>query len=564
VTKTAKKSNHGGPLPPELESQPFLDSLPELDAPLAARRLRERLEALTRVETDPATRYTALAALESRVASVTATLAGRQLTLSLPVSGRALEELDSIRQLQQTLARAWLRVVHELPDKGAQQLPRRERELQGSARIHALRTLTDVLLSSYRYYREPPKGLWHDIHQAYWRGVYPEAAGKPRHSEEVQAAAMYARALLLGLCGAEQLPYRAIDRVALSLDRDWKLDSLIMEQSTGKASERSKGMFLIDPASDRPAAPAYSGIRALPTDQILDTGALVQQLRERFENLVRNLTNRVEDGKLPPDFGELEMLRSLIRKWGGQTLRRQVRTPIRTSGEILGGLSRIYQTFSADDRSGDSGREIVLSAADVLQTPFQQERPPLSPAPARWIDVSLEDQSDEGLRIRIQRQTGTYVTVGDLVCTRHTRTADGAEIGVIVRARAIAPDDAEFGIHRLGVGKDTALVYLVGNDKTPGDIENLGTPFRALVLRRSKTQSELIIADKGLYRPGATLWATWGGEIRIIRAGTLFLSTRNFDAFAFSSTVSAGHPDDLFAKPGRRSSGPGGDQDAII
>lgn len=562
MARTKDKSDTGGAPSPETETQTFLESLPELDAPLAARRLRDWLENLPRSHADPAALYAALNTIDSRVAAVATTLGGRHVTLSLPLSGRILEELEAIRQLHLAHARAWLHVVHSLPDKGAKPLARRDRELQAQARLRALRALTDVLLSSYRYYRDIPKGVWRDIHQAYWRGVYADAVGKPRYPEEKEAQAEYTRALLLGLCGAGQLPYRAIDQVALALARDWKPEALIKGQSVIGDSDSPRGRFLIDAASDRPATPVLSGVRARPTDQILVTAPLITQLRERFEHLVRSLSGDADTGRLPPDFGELEMLRTLIGKWSGGALRRQKRTPARTPGKVVGGLSRIYQTFST--AGNETEAEIVLSTAETLLNPFRQITHSSLPPQPQWMEISLEDQSDEGLCIRVPRQTGAYLAVGDLICTRHAERAAGAEIGVIARARALGADEVEFGIRKLGVARDTARIYLVGKDASPGDTENLGMPFRALVLDRTKTRPEMIVADKGLYRPGATLWATWSSEVHIVRADALFLSTRNFDAFTYATAVSAAHVGGLFAKPIKRSSGTGGDQETVI
>jgi hypothetical protein len=485
------------------------------------------------------------------------------MILELPVSGHQLEALEELRQLHRAHARAWLRIVLGFPEKGAQQLPRQQRQLQGTARVHALRALTDVLLSSIRYYRDVPRGLWSDIHRAYWHGVYPDAAGKPRHAEEIEAEAAYARALLLGLCGAGQLPYRAIDQVAANLGREWKLEPPMIRppRDAGASAGRRAGQFLIDPLSDKPATPFLPGIRPRPSDQILETSALIRQLRARFQNLVKDLSRPVERGRLPPDFGELELLRSLMSRWSGGALRRQPRSASRSATMILGGLRRIYRSFTA--HVNDQGPpEIVLSAADAPLATFGNSVP--FPPSEQWVQIALEDHSEEGKRIRVRRNTDSSLTVGDLVCVGHPERLEGADIGVIVRARVLAADEVEFGIRRLGTGKTPARIHLVRDDPSPGAVEPLGTPFCALVLERAPAGAELIVADKGVYRPGATLCLVAGEDTRVVRGGVLLLSTRNFDAFDYTSTAVSVSGQGLVAKPMPRSPGTGGDQDAII
>ncbi|RMD79883.1 MAG: hypothetical protein D6809_02545 [Gammaproteobacteria bacterium] len=384
--------------------QAWKAALPLGDPARTARELLALLQPANRTRMGPARRLALLAALHPVLADVLQPLASRYARAPLPLSARAEEAAQLVACLLEETACGYKRALLDLAEEPPQEEGHLDRLVQ--ALYHATDTLGLRLLQAYTLYREPPAGVWGELHRLY---RYAEAQGLqgravPRleggGARSVDHA--YRRALLLALSRPYHLMQGEPQQLYGELDR-WAA-ACRLYPATGAGVP--KGAFYVDLEGEEPPAYALQGGPAGPGVRLLEVGAAVALVEERLEEVQQAYRN--ESGQLSLAGRRLrDMLQRVAKAWALRPERLAVRCVHPGEVELVTGLRACHHFASGQAPFFPEESEIQLQHRN------REEQGGLSLVPedaTPW----LAEQEQQRIRSGVVRPRTSQFATGDL------------------------------------------------------------------------------------------------------------------------------------------------------
>lgn len=477
--------------------------------------------------------------------------------LSLPLPAAAIALSEALGDLYVQLCNGYKFIVLESADNP---LPILKTSKLATACYSALHYVSKVLEIAYRGYHPYPPGVWYEIHQLYSFAVSEGIADRPvrclerlnESSDNTQNA--YVRVLLLHLCDPYQLPNNAIAQVQ-SILTEWGEMATINTHPT--RTERTC-MFLIDFEFDKPGLPFLSHSKFDDSGQhaILNTAPLVSALNSHIDQRLMSANGKwVDAGDSQNDLATIELLRSLIVKWGVQPVRSQGRIETNKPCDVISGINNVSlmindlvpyigdseteevhnvlaDQMSADHKSGNqtsadpAKKEVTGDNSLPDNHPLAEPKNVVTSMPRPKAEVwTVIDESVPGMQLELTRSERVQVSVGDLVGIRVRGESDtGWILGVIRWAKNNSSHNARIGILKLGWPALPARMAAPSEELVPVIL----LPGNAELGRR-----QTVVAPKGLYAPNSAMRLKMNDRMVDAIATNLIISTPAGDCFEF-------------------------------
>jgi len=310
------------PSPDAFDTRPakinaWLQGLPLGDTGECARRIYHALREINRLDISAKDRSRVLELLTPRILDIATSLSRHFTNQMLPIPEKNQKVAALCMELYNELAlgykilidRAWSKPLNFLSTK----------PMAGMI-YRSMYFLSQVLLTAYEIYSDPPRNTWLHIHQLYLYAednrltrIAPRDLNPKGVIPRARIGDLYVRIVMLGLLSPFRLRQTDTKKVVTALN-DW---SAHCEIHPADHYEEKTGHVLIKQNSD--CAPGYhfadNTINHVYT-RTLDTSALL----EHIGNLVLSQLSPVEQNTgiydLPPD-----VVRLLLLTWGGKSKR---------------------------------------------------------------------------------------------------------------------------------------------------------------------------------------------------------------------------------------------------
>jgi len=345
------------------------------------------------------------------------------LTLPLPASAASL--CEALGNLYIELANGYKSIVMEAADNP---VPVLKTSKLATVCHSALHYVSKVLEIAYQGYQPYPPGIWYEIHQLYCFAVSEGIDTHPvrclerldETTDNVRNA--YVRVLLLHLSDPYQLPNSAISQVQAILT-EWGEMAVINPKPIRQ--ERTC-MFLIDFEFDKPGIPFLSHSKFVADGQhaILNTAPLVSALNSHIDQRLMSSNKQWEDAEnTRSDLATIELLRSLIVKWGVQPVRSKGRIATNKPCDVVTGINNLSLMINdlvpyIDDSEKEQVRNVIdeqIPEGHPLAKPANVVTSMPRPATQVWTVV---DESVPGMQLELSRNERVQIAVGDLVGIR--------------------------------------------------------------------------------------------------------------------------------------------------
>lgn len=452
--------------------------------------------------------------------------------LSLPLPTSAITLSESLGDLYVQLSNGYKSIVLDSADNP---LPVLKTTKLAATCYSALHYVSKVLEIAYRGYRPYPPGVWYEIHQLYSfavsEGIERQAV---RCLEKLDDSSdnthnAYVRVLLLHLCDPYQLPNNAIVQVQSILSK-WGEMAVINPAPT--RSERTC-MFLIDFEFDKPGLPflSHSKFDANGQHAILNTASLVSALNSHIDQRLLSTDGKWADAEdSRSDLATIELLRSLIVKWGVQPVRSKGRIETNKPCDVISGINNI--SLMINDLVPYIGESEEKEVRTVIDENISDDHPLAAPKnvvtsmPRPKTEVwTVVDESVPGMQLELTRSERVQVAVGDLVGIRVRGDSDtGWILGVIRWAKNNSAHNARIGILKLGWPALPARMSAPSEELVPVIL----LPGNAELGRR-----QTVVAPKGLYSPNSPVRLKMNDRMVDATATNLIISTPVGDCFEF-------------------------------
>ena len=413
-----------------------------------------------------------------------------------------------------------------------------------------------LLFNAYQTYAPPPKGAWMGLHKLYafaaQHGLHELPTNQAPGSGRDTIEDTYKRILLLALVNPYQLSQDDIQRIYDSL-YFWA-PYCALTPMTPRTSSRS--MFAVNPESDDP--PAYYAYCTVESRQclLLDTRALVQQVRELVAN-----GNALA---YPPAITQLprDALKRMLLSWGSLSKRSFTRRGNSAQVKVTLGLSGTYKflvgrskpaaqssspsraTFSSQLVRAADGNGLYpgvwdLNDSNAVPSIYDQARgKSASKTPPNFVFANtganetsmafnITNESAGGYCLLWKQSTSGALLVGDMVCIHDSKT-NHCNICVIRWMKNVS-DKMVLGVEILSPCAQPTTVRIIHGDGARGD------PTESLLLPPvSAVKRPITLLTAPTLRGGDVLALDTPEGTRMIRLTHLQQSTRSFKQFQFA------------------------------
>lgn len=523
----------------EIELRPakvekWLQGLPLLNIADSGRQLHNNISAYNRLAIEPRVRLELLELYRYPIRQIAHELQKRYLGLPLPLSDKAKTTAEANRELHAEMAYGYKHLALTAGDVDPAALKPAARAEYALPIQRAISYLTDVLAITYTAYAPYPSGTWTEIHALYRCAEHlgiadieiPDPLNATRPASSIAAA--YKHALLLDLSDPYHLPARLTARCHQYLDRYASSAQLLPVPA---ARFDTTCQFLIDQESDR-AGVAYSNdteVDRREAHRLLNTIELARVIHAHLSVLQQG--GAPESDGLPRDFyteGAHELLRRLILSWGvnpKRTFRRSAGDNARVDVAI--GLPACHWWFNGGQgfvrSSNFVGPMPQRVRIEAQQTAAAQVKPEF--APEAW---QLHDESAGGMALAKTGLIRAPVRVGDLIACRFANEHEWM-IAAVRWVKSANPSTVEIGTERLAPSaRPTVIAFTTDESSESGFLPALLLPkFPAL------KQSETVLVQRGVYRPGRIVYIDDGCRLYPVRATQLVEITGAFERFQY-------------------------------
>lgn len=508
----------------------WLSSLPALDPADNLQQIQKSLQKYSTVKMSAADRLALLDCYQDSIKQLMRDLQKYLVGLMLPLPQASLSTSDSIRNLLQQYAHGYLIVVYDCIDNAQTLDSGADRYVLVKACHAAMRSLSELLRSSYESYREIPAGTWRRLHKILRLARTYEIEAEYLSNDSRAAGSIgseYKRALLLGLSEPYQLPFRAVNFVFDQLQR-WAPQAKLADEI--EQNNSSACLFVVDTHADLPAIPCLSPgkMQRRERDLLLDTSALVAALNFELKTMVGNTVT--DAGADAGDFVQMATIKALITHWGAHPMRRNQRSASRAKYASVVGLRNVSQAL-VEDSEGSTPCIHLEEASDTLRGTFGQQQHQKTIARALADPWETVDESLNGFRCRVKSSEGTQAQVGELVALRPETGKKAWQVGIIRWAKENADSTFGLGIYKLGE-KVVPVRVRIAADEDQNTLHNdQGGLF--LPADPSIKREQTLIVPNGLYRPKRLLWIRSNSARAdyIVEVANLILAGRPFDWF---------------------------------
>lgn len=512
----------------------WLDELPLLNIADTGRQLLTSLSTYNRIAVEPKVRLELLELYRYAVRQIAEELQKRYLGLPLPLADKAKSVAEANRELHAEMAFGYKHLVLASGEIDASALRPSARADLALPVQRAIRYLTELLAISYTAYSPYAAGTWAEIHTLYRRALQlgvadiqiPDPLNATRPAGSV--ADSYKHALLLDLSDPYHLPARLTARCHQYLDRYAGNAQLL--PVFGQFDPTCQ--FLIDLESDR-AGVAYAedgAIEQKDSLRLLNTVELARLVHGHLALLQQGRTPEA-DG-LPRDFfaeGAQELLRRLILSWGvnpKRAFRRSAGDNARI--EVVVGLAACHFWVNGGHRfvrSSNFVGPMQRSGMSAASATAAAESMPPEFAAETW---QLQDESAGGMALDKKGLIRAPVRVGDLI---GCRGADETEwtIAAVRWVKSANPSSVEIGTERLAPGARAVVIAFAPDE----DSESGFHPALLLPKMPALKRLQSLVAQRGIYRPGRSLYIDDGFRLYRIEAGQLVEITSAFERFQY-------------------------------
>ncbi len=454
--------------------------------------------------------------------------------LSLPLSSEAAALYAAADELYAELANGYKRIVAE-----SDQVPRDERRPEFRNLVKACYWSTfflgERLRNAYESYVMTAPGIWYEVHQIH---EYARLLDIDRVLLKVgpdrtlarNLNHLYKRLLLLGLSDPYQLPYRTVARVYRDLD-EWAAYAPMTRQP--RATRRSC-RFEVDPKLDRPATPLLRGISPRLEKDLwyLDTGPVLSKLRREHDRLATETAGNANPRRRAERFDRIEMLRSLIMKWGLRPIRRENRTPTHRGCQLVVGLKSIaYVLNGCQPVQVEPPDDSRAARASMIKGTFSNRRRPPTPVSVsrNW---ELTDESERGIRLLIHDGGTSHVRIGDLVAIQTSAQPQRWTVGSIRWAQTAGDGQLAVGVAKIGLDPEPVAVKRINT----AEVGDTGPVALGLAFAGTDGPGHIsLITDNGVYTPQGNVLIRTSVRDRVFTARNVLLSTRCFIWFELLS-----------------------------
>lgn len=363
------------------------------------------------------------------------------------------------------------------------------------SRYWGIASLAEHLFINYKRYAKPRQGVWLDIHRLYniaqSEGVH-DAPVFPGSNPVQTVEHIYKRVLLLGLSGPYRHSLQGLTQIHEHLDA-WA--PLAFFAST--VTDPGRGVFIVDPALDRPAMPALSRSRIRPefNERWLVTRELVDALKRQYRKAEKEAVPRIRQESMTEELDSLELVRRLIVSWGLHPIRSTTRTRTRKRCEVITGVNSVCVALHAL-RSGTDGTPTVFISKfkEWLDARGVEARP--EDLAWHW---EIVDESERGLRFIVDDSKSGITSVGELIAFR-ARPSGPWRPGHIHWAQTDDQGRLSLGIRRIEAQAEPVLIGRL-SEGLPASARN---PGLLLVRESDNRRTVSLLCDKSLYLPTST------------------------------------------------------------
>jgi hypothetical protein len=260
------------------ECKDWLQTVPLANVPAAQRELLGEIEEFNRFAAKPAERLAALEALREAVHFVQVEQVKRFSNRALPMTEAEATAFEDSNELWEQMQVGYSHCLESaLAGEGG---------MRSQAGLVCQRVLAYIglkMFSCYRAYRQVPGRDWRALHEAYAHAEkldVADASVKDLMNRDVHDSSpriAYARAVLMGMCGPNELAQRTLSFVAFLLER-WAAKLEVLEEPVNEGEGLAP--LIADLAGD--ACPErVDEPKAGPLLRYLDTRSLAKSLRNR-------------------------------------------------------------------------------------------------------------------------------------------------------------------------------------------------------------------------------------------------------------------------------------------
>jgi len=516
------------------EVERWLKSLPLLNVVESTQLLTRQLAGFNRMTLDDKLRLRLLESLRVPIQHVSQALQKTYLGLPLPLTDKARQTVNQVRQLHTEMAFGYKLIAFN--STATTQLDPAQKTLVGIAIHRAIRYLTELLFRNYELYSPPPEGTWYEIHQLYRYAELLGITDVARDDQlndtlpQVSINHAYKQALLLDFSDPYHLPARLLAKIYRYLDR-W---AGLAQLSPGVAALKSHCQFLINLDHDRAGAvnTATSAITTEVRYRLLNTTELARVVHQQLMAL--------QSGQQPDPEGleknfytnlGSDMLVRLISAWGVNPKRVFTRSPrSNRRSQIAVGIDAINFHVNGErftpstSEVGPQPRRTALGSGGG--TPNRVQQAEAKPVSTAW---DLVDESAGGYALVHAGEHTEAVRVGDLVACRLDSGGNGWEIGTVRWVRTTATDSIEIGVQRLA--PSAAAVAILPLDAS----EERYYLALALPEVHAMKQAATLLTPRGFFKSGRILSLDNSYRTQQVKATKLVELSGSFERFQYET-----------------------------
>ena len=308
--------------------------------------------------------------------------------------------------------------------------------------LRAMYALQRRQMLAYHAYATPSASSWQQLHDLHRMARSRSLSKTSKNSPSIEH--VYVAALLLAYAEPGKFPRADLDALRTAADRMSVLVS-VSETNDAPMSDAPSHLFLVRTDDGQPGAPFLRAPKASDAKHclILDCSAVVTALNEAIA-LHPNTTADAEQEPILPQVAE-PILRTLLKMWGSQPIRRFSRMRFKPRADLVSGLPDVIQLLAGEalKRRRDDGSE--------------RKEPPIPPV-SEWAII---DESPDGFGIRYIKGPIRRLEVGELV---GLRSREHNRIHLCLVRRASNAGQARFEIGLQDLSPDALVVTLPQTD----------------------------------------------------------------------------------------------------
>lgn len=513
-------------LPKEIHTNPrkaraWVETLPLTRPTEAAQLLAQNLEALNRAKLEPDDRVAVVETYRTIMAVILDELEAIYTTAVLPLTPKAREAAEAGLFLLTECAFTYKMSV--LVKTGKLIVFNAKKNI-APVLLRAMQHLRALAVLSYKTYRQPPAGLWHEMHQ-----LFRYAAGRNLDAIRVEEATkdtirdVYLELVMLAIADPYRLTQKEMGQTQEILFQNRGLVDLHGEAGAGDMQRH----FLIALDSDNaPKPPQHpASVNATGVWLLVDPARLIERLGQR-------LKAGGSPSRTKHDVSDLTT--RLMRLWGDPPKRQFHRHPTDTLATLCSGVKAIahFAEIAKFKRAERAKKGVSEHQTRPMQTvpPTQTQQMDTTTKTLVTDDWEVLNQSTNGLRLRRSANGKISVCVGEavgvLIIGSHEWQAG------VVRWLALFDQDAmEFGVELMA----SSVRHVTIEPPVNVTVVRL-TPAVLLGPGGLEGELDLLLTPADTYVPAREFVYNDGKRTTHARATTLVERTARFDLFQTEST----------------------------